>query len=284
MPYIYASGSSSTTFAHSLDKVPNVDKHVMHAHDTCEILYVLSGEGQYLVESTVYTLQPGSVLLMRPGEVHKLQIDPSAPYERICLQFEVGRLDAFPTGDELLHAFIKRSLGCENLYTPDEFDSEFFHHCLRHIEATGGRHMFNFVIENSLPALLAELYQAFYKRRKINPHAAESVIQTRLQEILAYVNNHINENLSLDDLCQHFFISKTQLGRLFYNATGSTVWDYILVKRLIEARRLILAGIPITHAAQTCGFRDYSAFYRAYLKRYKISPAKDRRTYTVEVK
>ncbi len=284
MPSIFISNSGATLFHHSLDKKPDTHAHLMHAHDSCELLYVLSGKGKYLVESSVYILSKGSVLLMRPGEVHKLEIDPSEPYERICLHFEPSKLQDYPSGEKLLFPFVRRSLGCDNMYTAAEFDSAFLNSCFKNIEETGGPPMFQFVLDNSLPAVLAILYQAFYKRRKVNPNAGDLVVQTRLQEILAYVNEHISDNLSLDDICRRFYISKTQLGRLFYNATGSTVWDYILVKRLIEARRLILSGTPITHAAQSCGFKDYSAFYRAYLKRYGSSPAKDRRSYTFEIK
>ncbi len=56
---------------------------------------------------------------------------------------------------------------------------------------------------------------------------------------------------------------------------GSTAWDYILVKRLIRARQLILSGVSITGASMRCGLRDYSAFYRAYKKRYTSSSTAD---------
>ena len=44
----------------------------------------------------------------------------------------------------------------------------------------------------------------------------------------------------------------------------------------VEARRLILAGMPATRAAAECGFRDYSAFYRAYQKQFHHAPSDDR--------
>lgn len=284
MAHIFVNNTGAALFHHSKDLVPKVDDHHMHAHDSYEILYIISGKGTYLVESTVYTLQPGCVLLMRPGEVHKLQIDPASPYERIALHFAHNLAEQYPGYEKLLYAFNQRPLGAGNMFMSEEYDSRYLYQCLMHIEEADGNPFYGLFIHTTMPTILSELYQGFCRRQKTNPAKGEPLVQTRLQEILGYINEHINEPLSLDDLCQQFYISKTQLGRLFRNATGSTVWDYILVKRLIEARRLILAGMPTTHAAQSCGFRDYSAFYRAYLKRYGSSPAKDRRTYTFDYK
>ena len=131
------------------------------------------------------------------------------------------------------------------------------------------------VAATMLPAILSEIFRG-YQRRQKEPQPDTRIPQTRIREILQYVNRHLYEELTLDDLCRRFYISKTQLGRLFRAATGSTAWDYILVKRLIRARQLILSGVPITEASMRCGFRDYSAFYRAYKKRYTTSPTADR--------
>ena len=48
----------------------------MHAHDMCEILYLLSGVGRYIVEGSEYTIEPGGMMLMRPSETHKVQMQP----------------------------------------------------------------------------------------------------------------------------------------------------------------------------------------------------------------
>ena len=62
----------------------------MHTHWNNEILYIASGKGKYLVEGSEYFISGGSVLIMRANEVHMLQADPSAPYERIVIQFSSG--------------------------------------------------------------------------------------------------------------------------------------------------------------------------------------------------
>ncbi|MBO5783869.1 MAG: helix-turn-helix transcriptional regulator, partial [Clostridia bacterium] len=54
--------------------------------------------------------------------------------------------------------------------------------------------------------------------------------------------------------------------------TGSTVWEYVTIKRLIRAREIIGAGTSPTEAAGACGFNDYSAFYRASRRQFGHSP------------
>ena len=270
-------GRDDWQYQHTLTPYPDPQSFFMHAHDTYEVLYFVSGKGTYSVESTAYPLEPGSVLLMRPGEVHKLQIDPSKPYERIVLQFRENWLLRFnELYRPLISPFIRRPLGQSNLYSPSEFDSPFLLSCLKRIENASDNAMQILVGESVIPAILAELYKAHKARRRASDEQPQSP-HTRIQEILLYVNEHLFDELSLDELCERFYISKTQLGRLFRSATGSTAWDYILVKRLVEARQQILSGLPVTEVSLACGFRDYSAFYRAYKKRYGESPILDRR-------
>ncbi len=274
---IQIKGRDNWQYQHTLTPYPDPQSFFMHAHDTFEVLYFVSGKGTYSVESTAYALEPGSALLMRPGEVHKLQIDPAQPYERIVLQFRENWLLQFnDLYRPLLSPFIRRPLGQNNLYTPAELDSDFVLACLKRIETAGDTAMQTLIAETVLPTILSEFYKAYATRR----HATDeqpAPPHTRMQDILLYVNEHLFDELSLDDLCKRFYISKTQLGRLFRTATGSTAWDYILVKRLVKARQQILSGVAVTEASLACGFRDYSAFYRAYKKRYGESPVLDRR-------
>ena len=263
-------------YQHTLTPHPDPDDFFMHAHDTYEILYIVSGGGTYLVESTAYPLQEGCVLLMRPGEVHCLQVDATKPYERIVLQFHENWLLHFnDLYRPLLTPFTRRTLGQNNLYSPSQYDSAFVLSCLDRIEAVNDDAMQTLMAQTVLPTILSEFYKAYTDRQPNDEQRAAP--HTRIQEILLYVNEHLLDELSLDSLCERFYISKTQLGRLFRTATGSTAWDYILVKRLVEARRQILSGVPVTEASLQCGFRDYSAFYRAYKKRYGESPVLDRR-------
>ena len=54
--------------------------------------------------------------------------------------------------------------------------------------------------------------------------------------------------------------------RKFKEETGYSMHQYILEKRILKARNLILTGVPATTASLECGFKDYSTFGRAYKK------------------
>ena len=65
------------------------------------------------------------------------------------------------------------------------------------------------------------------------------------------------------------------MNRTFRAATGSTVWHYILEKRLVAAHEQIRAGSPPQTVCFACGFNDYSSFYRAYKAKFQASPRDD---------
>ena len=99
---------------------------------------------------------------------------------------------------------------------------------------------------------------------------ADSVVY----RILNYINEHYNEDLSLDSLANEFFISKYHLSREFSRVVGTSVYRYIIQKRLIMARQMMSNGTALSDVYQHCGFGDYSNFYRAFTSEYQISPRK----------
>ena len=108
-----------------------------------------------------------------------------------------------------------------------------------------------------------------------NASSAADVQETTPQRILRYVNQHLFENISLASVSRAFFLSASQLSRVFRQATGSSVGEYIRVKRLLAARERILAGSSPADACAACGFRDYSTFFRAYRERFGCAPSRD---------
>lgn len=268
--YQYQDGQVS--YHHSLDVSPDPGQFSMHAHEQHEIYYFVSGRASYIVEGNEYRLEGGSLMIMRAGEVHKPNIQPGYAYERMALNFGNELLRAIDPDGLLARPFLDRPLGIGNYYPRALIRSSFVYECMKGMECTGSRQQQRVALLANLYPILAEILRVYDLGEK--PAAFEPV--DRMQEVITYINNHLSEDLSVDLLASHFYLSKPQLSRRFKQATGTSIWEYVIIKRLMRVRRLVGRGERVMNAAQQCGFRDYSAFYRAYKGRYGCSPLEDK--------
>ena len=90
--------------------------------------------------------------------------------------------------------------------------------------------------------------------------------------MLRYINENFNNEISLDSLSEHFFVSKYHLSREFKRLVGTSVYRYIIQKRLIMAKQKMIAGLSPTDVYCNCGFGDYANFYRAFRAEYGTTP------------
>lgn len=83
--------------------------------------------------------------------------------------------------------------------------------------------------------------------------------------ITAYVNEHLSENLSLDSLCRHFYLSPKQLHSVIKKATGLPPKQYVIQQRIAKAKTLITTtDVPIQNIAEAVGIPDYSYFIKVF--------------------
>ena len=266
MAVIYSYHDKDIDMHYSYDEKPNPSQFLMHTHEFYELLYFESGKGVYRVEGTPYTLQKGDIIIVRPAEAHYIDISESKPYSRISIAFNPKVFAEVDPSHKLLVPFDNRKIGTYNCYHTDNFKSDIYNLYIKNI-IRGDSNLRLRILTNLLP-LLNEIYEAF------DDITATEINKTLDSRIINYINRHISESITLDDICDRFYISKTHLCRIFKKATASTVSEYITVKRLVMARQLILSGNPPTKVYLKCGFKDYSVFYRAYKKKYGDSPSR----------
>lgn len=266
---------------HSIDATPIEADFPLHAHPHCEVFYFIKGDGYYTVEGRDYPLSPGTILLLRDGEIHKLHISPDHPYERMAIHFPLDAVleQGSPFG-ALRSLFLDRSPGCGNLFLPQQGDSAaFLQACFSRIcRPCHDSKEFDLRLKAHLPPLLAELYSLREDQIGTPPPMARRESSSIMPEIIDYINRHLTEIGGLAELEHRFFISKSTLNRLFSESTGSTVWEYVIIKRLHAARRMLLDGKSAALAAAATGFGDYSAFYRQYRRIFGESPRQEQQT------
>ena len=268
MSHIFSYRDNQIYSHHSIDNEPYSDDFAMHAHEWMEILYIISGSGTYLVEGNQYPINPGDIFILRPAEMHKLQIDASTPYERMVIHFSPSLLEGIDPSHDLLRAFYDRPLGTGNRFASGDSSTaplasafagfEFNHIGNVRVNLVGRLMLFLTVIDG--------IYG------KGQTHLPAEGFQSQLLE---YVNEHLFEDISIQSVADYFYRSRSQISRVFRQATGTSLWDYVTIKRLMAARAMIQRGEPANAACIACGFSEYSSFYRAYKSHFGHSPKED---------
>lgn len=128
----------------------------------------------------------------------------------------------------------------------------------------------NEILNSTLIILLAAANRGYIESRetKKRRHNALDLID----DIFIYINKHISEPISLDDLAEEFFVSKYHLSKVFKKATNMTIHSCILKRKLAYSKELIDKNIPVIEIYQQCGFVSYSHFFRAFKKEFGITP------------
>lgn len=255
---------------YSHDEHPDEANFKLHTHEWYEVYYFMHGGGSFKIEGTAYPLENGSLLIMRPAESHYIDIDLSLPYTRMSIHFNPEILSTIDPEQKLLFPFKNRKSGHLNLYKASDFENQNYKIFIRNMMLDSSDRNLQ-IISNLIP-LLNEMRIAFLARPE------EKNEETLVYKIIRFINEHYYQDITLDRICDEFFISKSQLCRTFKSATGSTVWKYVTVKRLVAAHDLIMTGKQPNDIYTKCGFNDYTSFFRAYKAHYGVSPTQKNKT------
>ena len=257
--------STGVTYTYTRDERANEKLNISHCHDSYEILFVVDGRGKYIVEGARFKLKPRTLLIIRPFQYHCVEIDADSAYERYVIHFD--RSSPMREVLDALDAVADESSNVSgSFYSPEAISHAICSAFERFREQT---HIFEFERPLYVRLLLSELIVLLSSARKeLISHNDEELGA----KVARYVNEHIEENISLDEVARKFFISKYYLCRLFKKYSGVSVHAYITQKRVLYAKQLIESGQTASGAAYKVGFGDYSAFYRAYVKQIGRPP------------
>lgn len=268
--------SELRNFIHKLDAKYKETNNTMaefdiHFHNVCELYYFIEGDVDYLVEGKQYHLEPNSILLLAPYVLHGIRTNSNATYKRFAIHFSPDLIE-IERRSFLLRPFPDKGNGDLNeVYYTNVQDYSLYPFCQALIRCKEqNESLSKKLVPIYLEALLAQLNLMY---RSLNRKEESLALSETVLDITAYINSNLGERLTLEDISERFFVSKNHLNRLFRKAVGTTVYDYIIYKRIGYAQHLLDMGIPATEVAVQVGFGDYSSFYRAYKKISGCSPS-----------
>ena len=249
---------------HTVESNPDPDAFQRHCHDHYELIYVVHGAGRYIVEGTEYTMKSGTLLLLHPHAFHYVEVESDRLYDRYVIHFKEQAL--LSEAQELLRNFEGEHMGYGHFYSESRLSSV----ALRGFAGIDEINSFGDEEAELLARTL--LTEIVFWLAAASPERQIDCGEPLGLQVIRYLNNHLTEQNSLDELARRFFVSKFYLCRAFREHNGVSVLQYLTEKRIILAKQLLEAGETAVSAAVKAGFGDYSSFYRAYKKILGTSP------------
>ncbi|WP_339858481.1 AraC family transcriptional regulator [Thalassospira alkalitolerans] len=238
-----------------------------HSHDYYAFGTILNGAEQFMTGGTNYVARRGQLLMMNPMQVHDggPACDDGYQYQIMFIAPKVfGNLV-----DEL---------------SPHSTGLPFFGNCVvddpeLHLQLQSLHRMFRPDLNQTATRLERDSQLLYSAARLALRHADAPPYSYRLgaedkrvKAAIDYMADHLDENISLDELAILTGLSRFHLLRVFRQATGLPPHTYFNHMRLRRAKRMLFDGNSIADVAVATGFSDQSHLNRHFKAMWGVSP------------
>lgn len=254
--------SGSLFYKHHVTEAPREEVYSIHTHNTYELIYFVDGDASHVIENKRYKLRRGDLMIVRPLKYHILKIDSPKDYERYDILFDEADIGMspellVPEGTEVVN--LSKNRIAEGVFKRLDYYNEVL-----------PREKFGEMLRLLIKELLINV--------SVEREAREedfSVGNGTVSEALRIINENLFTISGVGEVASRLFVSESYLFRAFKKELCATPKKYINDKRLLAAQRFIKMGDSSIVAAEKCGYRDYTAFYRAYVKFFGNTPSFD---------
>ena len=244
-----------------------------HYHDFDKITIFLSGKVTYMIEGKSYDLKPYDIVLVKHNDIHRLTVDNSQIYDRIIVYISPNFIKAYQSESyDLSYCFQKAEKEQSNVLRIPSFEKSSLYRSIVQLEKSFSDNGYATDLYRQILFLEFMVHLNRATRQNRLEFIDTELCNSKIIDIIHYINENLANDLSIETIADTFFISKYYMMRLFKQETGYTIGNYISSKRLLLAKELILNGAPVMQACFDCGYKDYSTFSRAYKHLFHESP------------
>lgn len=209
-----------------------------HIRNTYLIHFVSKGNGIFKNEKNEYRVHASQAFVIRPGEVCYYEADRENPWEYTWIGF-TGAI-------------------AQKLCAPQD---------VLNIDAMLIKEM-HFAFEKANPEeYLAGMLFKIYAEVNANELGANYPVR-----VMEYINTNYMNSISVEKIADYLNLNRKYLVRIFKEKTGSTIQEYMVSKRLEEAKKLLKKGYCVSESAYMSGYGDAFNFSKAFKKRFGFSP------------
>ena len=263
--------TSTRSYAVHYSEAPETSSEI-HVHDCCEVILFLSSGSKVFIDGKLYDAKNGDLFVINQFETHKITTTPNGMFARFSILIHPDFLFKNSTEQtDLSRCFFERDTAFSHRITLN--DREIFELERRLLLFRRNLGYGDDVAKNATINQILVFVNRFCQK-----HAALEDATSReskaITHAIGYINEHFAEDLSLERLAKHSFVSVNQLCKLFKSQFGTTAAKYITARRIMEAKKMLLQKKSVAETALSCGFLDYANFIRVFKKLVGSSPGK----------
>jgi len=239
-----------------------------HAHEQYAIGVVEAGVQSYQEPGGAYTVTPGTLFTLNPGDVHAGEARTEAGYQY--------RLAYLP--EKLVHSYLELEANSppshphfKQRITKDPALAPRLFHLFRSLNDPATCRV---KAESELVALLRTL---FLRHGELTEGKC-SHASTATCKVTEMIRERVAEPVTLTEMAELAGLSRYHFIRVFKKATGLSPHAYLSQARVFHAKAAIEAGVPLAEAALASGFSDQSHMTRSFKAIYGITPGKVNKT------
>ncbi len=249
--------SNDIIFQYFDDNFSKYGKFLQNTSDFYEIIYVLSGDVFLSCDNKIFKLTRRTMVILTPNCKRKFYTDNDKKVKLFHIAFD----KKFFNENHNINSLVLR---------PFHQQSSSLHYFFLAIQTLERRNLSSEVfisyLYNFIPLILLEISNV---ETKVLPSSPSSSL---VIDVANYINAKYTSNLSVESIAKAFFVSRTYLTHEFKKHFNVSIKQYITRKKMLYARKLIKAGVKPTKVAVTCGYENYSTFFRQYKNYFGQTP------------
>ncbi|SHN16061.1 helix-turn-helix transcriptional regulator [Flavobacterium xinjiangense] len=240
----------------------------LHRHDFYYILFLKKGSGTHQIDFKPYEIQNHSIFLMRPGQVH--QLDLKAGSTGFLVQFKT---DFFYSQNKIFQQLI-RKVNHINFCNLDDNGFNKLKIILLYIfkEYNDKQEGYHEVIKSNLSIFFIELIR-HRQNKEITTNDTDSYAQEQLDKFAELLDSNIAVKKQVSQYAYMLNISSYQLNAITKKLLNKTPSELINEHIILESKRYLLAtSSQVNQIADFLGYEDISYFIRFFKKHTSYSP------------
>ncbi len=250
--------------------------HKLHWHQEIEICYIKQGTGKYLINGVDYPFSAGDIIIISNDDIHLCHDDKDLIMQVMMFDpFLIGSGSVNPFDFEYTRLFINSSCHLYKKIDHTVPDAGLFVDILTEIEIEyhNQKNGYEMMIKSLLLRFFALIIRCFSENSE-SSNTISLNAREKICDILQFMEKHYAKNITLSVLEEKFEISRPYLCSSFKALTGISPIDYMIQKRITEAKRMLIAtDKSILNISEACGFHSLSNFNSTFKRLVGCTPS-----------